>query len=147
MGYPSRDRFKAPFGKYVINIFFLFCVCSSRASAFYWILFLNCDGSLGFFSLFPPILVPARTPSESPLQGEPCTAPLPTRRQLSRLVSALSLGIQLNADTLQLHLVCFSAVCVCRSRASAFHWVFVVNRNGSLGFSPCFHLFRFALRH
>ena len=63
---------------------------------------MNRDGSLGFPPLSPPILVRFRTPSESPLQGEPCTAPLPTHRQLSHLVPALSLDIQFNADTLQL---------------------------------------------
>ena len=60
---------------------------------------------------------------------------------LSHLAPALSLDIPFNADTLQLpfyQCVCIGFVCVCHSRASAFHWVFVVNRDGSLGFSLSF---------
>ena len=73
---------------------------------------LGCPPFIGFCSeprwvfglspLSPPILVCLRTPNESPLQGEPCTAPLPTHRQLSHLAPALSLDVQFNADILQL---------------------------------------------
>ena len=60
---------------------------------------------------------------------------------LSHLAPALSFDVPFNADTLQppFYLcVCLGFVCVCHSRASAFHWVFVVNRDGSLGFSLSF---------
>ena len=56
---------------------------------------------------------------------------------LSHLAPALSLDIPFNADTpqLPLHLVCLYWFCLCHSRASAFHWVFDADHDGSLDFS------------
>ena len=128
---PHVTNLRPLFGKYKIHNNFFFCFEYAP---------LGCPPFIGFCSeprwvfglapLSPPISVCLRTPNESPLQGEPCAAPLPTHRQLSHLVPALSLDIQFNADILQLPLIGVIAIgvfillfCVCLSRASAFHWV------------------------
>ena len=132
---------KVPFGKYILNTFFLFCVCSSRVSAFLGFCFWTLMGPWVFPFVLTHCCSGLYTAWESSTGRILYSSPAYPPANLSPGVRFV-LGHPTNADTLQLHLAFFFfAVCVCLYRASVFHWVFVVNHNGSLGFSLAFTYF------
>ena len=130
-----------PFGNYILNTL-CFCVCFSRLSAPFGVLFWT---MMGHWVL--SLLTHCRSvcaPCASPLQGELCTDPLPTHWHISHSVLPCLLTSNWGGHSL-IASVCFFSLFVVASAGSPSFTGFCYEPRWVLWFLPGLHPFWFSL--